>query len=126
MLIVIVTAVIYLLPTIKPTFWPHKKINLGLDLQGGMHLVLEVDTQKAVESNIERISQEIRSLCKKEHIRRIQIERIQGAKILVTIKDEDSVKKFEAFLDKEFRGLRIASKSTKDGVLSITLDLPEK
>jgi len=125
-LIVIVTAIIYLLPTIKPTFWPHKKINLGLDLQGGMHLVLEVETQKAVESNIERISQEIRSLCKKEHIRRIQIEPIQSAKILVTIKDEESIKKFETFLDKEFRGLRIAAKSIENGVLSTTLDLPEK
>lgn len=125
-LIVIVVAIIYLLPTIKPTFWPHKKINLGLDLQGGMHLVLEVETQKAVESNIERISQEIRSLCKKEHIRQIQIDPIQGAKILVIIKDEESIKKFEAFLDKEFRGLRIVSKSTKNGILSITLDLPEK
>ncbi|MBT8358944.1 MAG: protein translocase subunit SecD, partial [Deltaproteobacteria bacterium] len=103
-LIVIVTAIIYLLPSIKPTFWPHNKINLGLDLQGGMHLVLEVETQKAVESNIERISQEIRSLCKKEHIRRVQIEPIQGAKILITIKDEQSIKKFEALLDKEFRG----------------------
>ena len=32
---------------IMPTFynsWPHKKINLGLDLQGGMHLVLEVQS----------------------------------------------------------------------------------
>ncbi|MEE8480372.1 MAG: hypothetical protein V3T59_03935, partial [Desulfobacterales bacterium] len=33
---VIIIAIIYVLPTIKPTLWPHKKINLGLDLQGGM------------------------------------------------------------------------------------------
>ena len=64
-LVVIIGAFIYILPTIKPTWWPHKTINLGLDLQGGMHLVLEVDTEKAVESTIERISQEIRSLLRK-------------------------------------------------------------
>ena len=30
--------------------WPlEEKISLGLDLQGGMHLVLEVETEKAVE-----------------------------------------------------------------------------
>ena len=40
---VIVAAIIYVLPTFKPDLWPHKKINLGLDLQGGMHLVLELD-----------------------------------------------------------------------------------
>ena len=66
---VMIAAIIYVLPTINPSFWPHKKINLGLDLQGGMHLALEVDTDKAVEGTIERIIQEIRSFSKKEHIR---------------------------------------------------------
>jgi preprotein translocase subunit SecD len=54
---VIVTAIIYVLPTFQPGLWPHNQINLGLDLQGGMHLVLEVDTAKAVEGQVERISQ---------------------------------------------------------------------
>ena len=75
-IMVIMTAIIYILPTLhmriqgeqQPTLWPKKKINLGLDLQGGMHLALEVDTEKAVESTIERIAQELRSLIKKEHI----------------------------------------------------------
>ncbi len=66
---VVVTAIIYILPSFKPALWPHKQINLGLDLQGGMHLVLEVDTDKAVESTIERISQEIREQLKKKRIR---------------------------------------------------------
>ena len=48
-LAVIIVAVIYVLPIINSNWWPYKKINLGLDLQGGMHLVLEVDAEKAVE-----------------------------------------------------------------------------
>ena len=56
-LAVIVTAVIYVLPTFKPGILHDKQINLGLDLQGGMHLVLEVDTDKAVEGRIERLAQ---------------------------------------------------------------------
>lgn len=32
-----------------------KSLILGLDLQGGMHLVLEVDGAKAVESDVERV-----------------------------------------------------------------------
>ena len=68
--IVVITAVIYVIPSIRPEIWPHKKINLGLDLQGGMHLVLEVETDKAVESTIERINQEMRELFRKERIRR--------------------------------------------------------
>ena len=51
-IVVVVATIIYLVPTLKPGVWPHKKINLGLDLQGGMHLILEVDARKAVESTL--------------------------------------------------------------------------
>ena len=37
----------------------EQRINLGLDLQGGMHLVLEVEAEKAVDSTIERLITEI-------------------------------------------------------------------
>lgn len=63
---VIIAAIIYVLPTFKPGLWPYKQINLGLDLQGGMHLVLEVDTAKAIEGQVERISQEIFEQLKKK------------------------------------------------------------
>jgi preprotein translocase subunit SecD len=122
---VIVAAVIYLIPTLKPGWWPHKKINLGLDLQGGMHLVLEVETVKAVESNIERIGQEMRSLLKKERIRQTGLDRIEGTKIAVRIPDEDNLKKFDDFLDTEFKGLRILSRSTQEGVTTVVMDLPD-
>ena len=36
------------------------KISLGLDLQGGMHLVLEVKVEKAVEASLERLADEIK------------------------------------------------------------------
>ena len=36
-----------------------EKIALGLDLQGGMHLVLEVQSEKAVEASLDRISDDI-------------------------------------------------------------------
>ncbi len=41
--------------------WPvEEKINLGLDLQGGMHLVLEVETEKAVEFSMEQRAEDIK------------------------------------------------------------------
>jgi preprotein translocase subunit SecD len=45
-----------------------QKINLGLDLQGGMHLLLEVETEKAVESTLERYSQEVKDLLKEKGV----------------------------------------------------------
>ncbi len=92
---VIVTAIVYLLPTISPALWPHKKINLGLDLQGGMHLVLEVDTDKAVEGTIERINQEIRSALKKEHLRYVYLSRIEGNRISIKLRGQKNIDGFD-------------------------------
>ncbi len=37
-----------------------EKINLGLDLQGGMHIVLAVETDKAIETKIDNVATQIR------------------------------------------------------------------
>lgn len=123
---VIIIAIIYIIPTINPTLWPHKKINLGLDLQGGMHLVLEVDTEKAVESTIERLSQEMRSFLKKEHIRHIALNRVEGSRISIKLQDQKNIDRFEKLLDKEFKDLRMVSRSTQGEILTIVMDLPER
>jgi len=55
-------AILLLLPTATtqlPRWWskilPAEKIRLGLDLEGGMYLLLEVEAQKAIESYLEQI-----------------------------------------------------------------------
>jgi preprotein translocase subunit SecD len=125
-IIVILAAVVYVLPTFWTGMWPHKKINLGLDLQGGMHLVLEVDTDKAVEDTIERISQELRSQLRKERIRVLELERVKDNQISLRIKGKENIEKCEKLLDTEFKDLRLVSKSESDDVLSLKLDLPDK
>ena len=124
--VVLVAAIIYVLPSLKPDLWPHKQINLGLDLQGGMHLVLEVDTKKALESTVERISQEIREQLKKERIRQVSIDRVEGTKISAQVKDDESLDKFRTLLDEEFRDLRELSNRKVDGVQTIMMDIPDK
>ncbi len=61
-------AAMFLLPNVvgeMPAWWTNvfseRGINLGLDLQGGIHLVLEVETDKAVENRIDLILQQLRS-----------------------------------------------------------------
>jgi preprotein translocase subunit SecD len=49
--------------------WPlEEKINLGLDLQGGMHLVLEVEVEKAVEFSMEQRTEDIKHALEDEDI----------------------------------------------------------
>jgi preprotein translocase subunit SecD len=124
-IIVILAAFVYVLPTFWTGMWPYKKINLGLDLQGGMHLVLEVDTAKAVEDTVERITQELRSQLRKERIRVLELERVKGNQISLRVKGQENIEKFEKLLDAEFRDLRLVSRSESEDALSLRLDLPD-
>jgi preprotein translocase subunit SecD len=65
----VLIAVIFFLPNTPvfkymPSFWqeymPNRGIALGLDLQGGLHLVFEVEGERAVEITTERIVQSLR------------------------------------------------------------------
>ncbi|MCP4328084.1 MAG: protein translocase subunit SecD [Alphaproteobacteria bacterium] len=44
-----------------PDWLPHKQISLGLDLQGGSHLLLEVETGVIIEEELESVVDEIRT-----------------------------------------------------------------
>lgn len=129
---VIVVAFIYIMPTIdmvakskqEPTLWPQKKINLGLDLQGGMHLILEVDTEKAVESQIDRIADDLRRTMRKKHVRHKGINKAESTKISVAFNNKEDIEKFNTILDKNYKNLR-TKKSTGSGVTTIYLDFPD-
>ena len=122
--VVIVAAIIYVLPTLEPELWPHKQINLGLDLQGGMHLVLEVDTAKAVDGQVERIMQEIRDQLRKERLRGVSLDRVEGNKISATIQDPQIAEKFDTLIKDEFDPLE-SSQKMEGGAAKIVLQLPQ-
>ncbi len=56
-----------------PEWWkenmPSKGIVLGLDLQGGTHLLFEVDAKRATEVMLDRLSQSIRAILEKKNIK---------------------------------------------------------
>jgi len=125
-LAVIAAAVLYCIPTFRPEIWPHKKINLGLDLQGGMHLVLEVNSEKAVEAAVERNFQEIRELAKKNQIQNVSVDRPGPLKIAVQVQGKENIDKFKSFLDKDLRDLRITNRREEPDQFAAVLDLPDK
>jgi len=125
-LVVVIAAIVYCIPTFQPEIWPHRKINLGLDLQGGMHLVLEVNTDKVVENAIERYSQELRDLVRKNQIQSLQVERPGPYKIAVKVQGKENIAKFKELLEKELRDLRLSNRSEVAESYSVGLDLPDK
>ena len=117
-LIVFIGALIYIFPTVAretpswwPKFLPQDKIHLGLDLQGGMHLILEVETDEAVESSMERIKNDLKNDLKKEGIFTTYLDRVQGDKIEMVLLNPDVKEKFDPYLKDEYPILKQVSAS---------------
>ena len=66
--VVIAVSIWYLYP-------PARTINLGLDLQGGIHLVLGVDVDKAIEAQVERAGDTAKAELEKRGIGVTRVER---------------------------------------------------
>jgi preprotein translocase subunit SecD len=78
------------LPSLFPGFLPRaERMNLGLDLQGGMHLVLEVQAEKAVENSTDRLMEEARRILDKEKIAVSSLTREGKAEILLRVTKAD-------------------------------------
>ena len=132
MLAVFVVALIYLLPSVGselPAWWvkffPDEKIHLGLDLQGGMHLILEVESAKAVENTAERFTQEIKDELSKEHIRFRLVEREgeDGVRLLLP-KDQDWQQLSDLIKDK-FPLLEVTDRNLTEDLLQVRLKIED-
>src|SRR5450756_728260 len=83
--IVCLVALYFLIPTLIPQipspwneYFPKEKIHLGLDLQGGMHLVLEVDTEKALESMMERSANDLKESLMENKVRSVSYTHLRA------------------------------------------------
>jgi preprotein translocase subunit SecD len=76
--VVAALAVFYLYP-------PKKTINLGLDLQGGIHLVLGVDIDKALQMQTERAGDTVRAALEKKGVGVKSVERRGNTELAVQL-----------------------------------------
>ena len=88
-------AILLFLPTVTsqlPPWYmkviPTEKIHLGLDLQGGMHLILEAESDKAVESYVERIKNNLKDDLKERGIPAGKVEREKKDQIVLEVSGE--------------------------------------
>ncbi len=52
-----------------PSFLPHKTINLGLDLRGGSHLLLDVEVSSVIEERVAALGDGVKSALREKRIR---------------------------------------------------------
>ena len=94
-----------------------KKINLGLDLQGGLHMLLGVNTDEAVTSKMKSIATSVKYFADDEEVL-IEDLSIDGDTVSFLVLDEDEMPKVDEMLSK-IKGLDISKDS--DNKLTITL-----
>ena len=76
-LTVCITAIYYVIPnlygksevTALPNYLSKKQVNLGLDLQGGSHLLLEVDTKSVLKEKSDDLVDDIRKSLRNSKIK---------------------------------------------------------
>jgi len=121
--VVCLAALFYLLPSLTdnlPFFWPKDKIHLGLDLQGGTHLVLEVDTGKALEGSLERMANNIREKLMENKVRFRSLERKKSS-VSIEMQEGVPVSSLENIIKEHFPELEIASSEIAGGKATVVL-----
>ena len=104
-----------------PSWLPHKQISLGLDLQGGSHLLLEVKVDSVLRERLEALVDTMRTALRKARIRYDGLG-VDGLSASVTIKDPASAEQARQLLRQ--LDAEMSTEMSDDG--RITLQMTEQ
>ena len=131
----VILSVILFLPSTPlfkhmPEWWkqylPNKGITLGLDLQGGIHLVLEVESERAVEIAMDRMANSLTELLAEKKIPVESVKRTSPTEITVTLTSPEGKDAVLKATDDQFPTLTGHSPSERVLVFSLKTDETER
>ncbi|MBO0905628.1 protein translocase subunit SecDF [Jiella sonneratiae] len=93
-----------------PEFWPNRSVTLGLDLQGGSYILLQIDRDSLIKERLQAVQDEVRQLLRNE---RIGYSAISANERTVTVRLRDP-----AQADAAREALRPLTQSISSGLLS--------
>jgi preprotein translocase subunit SecD len=132
-LIICLAAFVFLAPTLTsnlPDLWkqylPTDRIRLGLDLQGGMHLVLEVDTAKAVEITLEQTANDLKETLMDRRVKFRRIERMKDMTIALDMPDSPSREAMEKIVKDSYPDLEVATSEAHEGAATVYLKIKDR
>ena len=110
-LFVVALGIVYALPNLLPSgkesdsgLVPGQKINLGLDLQGGSHLLMLVDMEVVETERLNSLGETIRQEFRTEKIRFSDLK-VENRSVSVSVRKADDVGAAEQIFDELGRGL---------------------
>ena len=107
--VVTVAGIIYALPNLfpaatmakLPSWLPHKQVNLGLDLQGGAHLLYQIDEKDMIEDQLGSIRGDVRETLRRARIGYSDLSQdVAKRSVSVTIRDAAHMQQAESELGK--------------------------
>jgi preprotein translocase subunit SecD len=78
------------------------EIKLGLDLQGGTHLVLQVQTQEAIAQETDQMVERVSTWLRSKNIRYDEVRRVDDTHILVRNIDPARISDFRDYISQQF------------------------
>ena len=133
---VVLLALVFSLVSLAPTFFGNSlpgwwtgmfdPIHLGLDLQGGMHLVLGVDVDKAVESRLDSAVDQVESLLNEKEVIFKRVERLPGDRLTVTVYDAQSGDAVDELMKENFPGFEPMTLPDEGGYIQKNYRLSDK
>ena len=80
-------------------------MKLGLDLSGGVHFLLEVDTDSVIEKRMDTTAREIRSTLRKEKLRYKSVSLQKGNVLVAQLRSEEDKAEAASIIRSNFRNL---------------------
>jgi len=131
--IFVLLSFLYLTPTMvakTPSWWtgllPKDKIHLGLDLQGGTHLVLEVDTLKAVEGSLDLVATDLEDTLNSKNLRFKRINRAGFDKVIVLLYEKGTADAVQKLLKDKYPGYELSPTYDEGGFVAMNLRVSDK
>ena len=128
------TVILFSIMTLVPSFysgapdWWKKYLapaglKLGLDLQGGMHLVLRVDLDKAVENSLNLAASDLKEGLAEKNIAAVQLDSPEPNQVIFTLPNTGALDTVNRIIKDDFPNLNIKVDAEKGSFPRITLKL---
>ena len=132
----VLAAVLFSIMTILPSFYKDmpswwktylapRGMQLGLDLQGGMHLVLRADLDKALKNSLELAASDMKDALADKNIHAVQMDSPDPEQIILTLPNTGAVDTVNQ-LEEAFPNLEIQVQAAEGSFPRITLRLTKK
>ncbi len=109
LVLVLVVSAVFFLPSYQPLYqalpgWaksvlPNKGITLGLDLQGGIHMVMEVDEDRAVEIAVDRSVVSLQDMLVDKKLPAESVKRTGPTRITIEFQNADLKAQIQKLID---------------------------